>query len=155
MYPDVKSNPQIKALNDSALLEVDSLNYSEIRFLESSENKILLWLPGISPEDYYLCDFKCDDHYAVWVVVPHQLEKNQWPSDAKTMTLYRGKEVDEFTQDTYNPCNHRRADYVWGKFFMLELPHPLSEYKVGRNDQGILVMEKIMVEQNLTSFAIP
>ncbi len=151
MYPDMKSSQQIKALNDLAIQEVGSLNYSEINIRYIDQERVVLWLPGINPEDYYLCDFKCDDHYAVWVVVPHQLEKNQWPSDAETMTFYRGQDlVAEFTQDTYNPLEHRRTDYCWGKFIMLELPHPLSEYKVGRNDQGILVMQKIMVEEKLS-----
>lgn len=151
MYPDVKSSHQIKALDALVNQEVCSLNYSKINIICIDEQRVVLWLPGIDPEDYYLCDFKCDDHYAVWVVVPHQLEKNQWPSDGETMTLYRGKDlVAEFTQDTYNPLEHRRTDYVWGKFIMLELPHPLSEFKVIRNEQGCLIMEKIMVEEKLS-----
>lgn len=85
---------------------------------------------GRSVEDADILSFAFLDQF--WVVIPHKLEHNEWPSGVSSMTLSDERGSRNVLKERFSPSKDRLPGYVWGKCLMLTVD-PLDKWQVERS----------------------
>lgn len=85
---------------------------------------------GCSLEDADILSFAFLNEF--WVVIPHKLEHNQWPSGVSSMNLSDEQGLRNVLREDFSPSKDHLPGYVWGKCLMLTV-NPLDNWQVKRS----------------------